>query len=237
MSFNFSPKVVTDGLEIYLDAGNPKSYVSGSSTWYDLSGNNVNGTLTNGPTFSAESNGCIVFDGIDDIVTTTFNTIQTSRTFEIWANRTESANAYNMMAGMFLPYFSFHTGFVSGHDFLHFSDSVGGSQRNLYTHDGGLGLSGPFLVNNKWYCFHFVTSFDGVNTTMSSYSDGIFRGSATYSGSPVTTSLYNLTLGNQRPDLISYPFRGKISIFKYYNRALSATELRQNYNATKTRYI
>ena len=236
MSFNFSPKVVTDGLEIYLDAGNTKSYVSGSTTWYDLSGNNVDGTLTNVPTFSSDANGCIVFDGIDDIVTTTFNTIETSNTFEIWANRTESANAYNIMAGMYLPYFSFHTGVVSGHDFLHFSETVGGVQRNLYTHDSSL-AGGPFLVNNKWYCFHFVTSFDGVNTTMSSYSDGIFRGSATYSGSPITTTLYNLTLGNQRPDLINYPFRGKISIFKYYNRALSATELLQNYNATKTRYI
>ncbi len=73
--------VTTNGLKIYLDAGNPKSYVSGSTTWYDLSGNNVNGTLTNGPTFSPEANGCIVFDGIDDIVTTTFNKVQTSNTF------------------------------------------------------------------------------------------------------------------------------------------------------------
>ena len=234
MAGNIAPKVVTDGLEIYLDAGNPKSYVSGSSTWYDLSGNNVNGTLTNGPTFSSEANGCIVFDGVDDIVTTSFNQIQTSNTFEIWANRTESANTYNMMAGMYLPYFSFHTGVVSGHDFLHFSETVGGSQRHLYTHDGG---SGPFLVNNKWYCFHFTNSFDGVNTTMSSYSDGVFRGSVTYSGQTTTTTLKTLTLGNWRPDVINYPFSGKISMFKYYNRTLSATEVLQNFNATKSRYL
>lgn len=235
MSFNFSPKVVTDGLEIYLDAGNPKSYVSGSSTWYDLSGNNVNGTLNNGPTFSTEANGCIVFDGINDIVTTSFNQIQTSNTFEIWANRTESANEYNMMAGMYLPYFAFRTGVVSGQDFLHFSETVGGVQRSLYAHDNSL-AGGPFLVNNKWYCFHFVNSYDGVNTTMSSYSNGIFRSSATYSGSPVTNTVLNLSIGNWRTGIIDYPFRGKISIFKYYNRALSATELLQNYNATKSRY-
>ena len=229
MSFNFSPKVVTDGLEIYLDAGNPKSYVGGSSTWYDLSGNNVNGTLTNGPTFSAEANGCIVFDGINDIVTTSFNQIQTSNTFEIWANRTESANTYNMMAGMYLPYFGFRSG-----NFLHFSETVGGTQRHVYTNES---LTLGSLSNNRWYCFHFVTSFDGVNTTMSSYSDGIFRGSATYSGSPVTNTVLNLSIGNWRTGIIDYPFRGKISIFKYYNRALSAAEVLQNYNATKTRYI
>ena len=229
MAGNIAPKVVTDGLEIYLDAGNPKSYVSGSSTWYDLSGNNVNGTLTNGPTFSSEANGCIVFDGVDDIVTTTFNTIQTSNTFEIWANRTESTNAYNMMAGMYLPYFGFRSG-----NFLHFSHRVDGIQRHVYTNES---LTLGSLSNNRWYCFHFVTSFDGVNTTMSSYSDGVFRGSATYSGSPVTTTLYNLTLGNWRPDVINYPFKGKISMFKYYNRTLSATEVLQNFNATKTRFI
>ena len=229
MSFNFSPKIVTDGLKVYLDAGNPKSYVSGSTTWYDLSGNNVNGTLTNGPTFSPEVNGCLVFDGVDDIVTTPFNTIQTSNTFEIWANRTESVNTYNMMAGMYLPYFGFRSG-----NFLHFSHRVDGIQRSLYTNDSTvLGT----LVNNRWYCFHFVNSFDGVNTTMSSYSDGVFRGSLVSSGSPTTSTLSNLTIGNWRTGIIDYPFKGKISMFKYYNRTLSAQEILQNYNATKSRYI
>lgn len=229
MSFNFSPKVVTDGLKVYLDAGNPKSYVSGSTTWYDLSGNNVNGTLTNGPTFSPEVNGCLVFDGVDDIVATSYNQIQTSSTFEIWANRTESVNEYNVMAGMSLPYFSFRRG-----NYLHFSENVGGVQRNLYTNDSAvLGT----LVNNRWYCFHFVNSFDGVNTIMSSYSDGVFRGSITNSGSTVTSTSSNLTIGNSRPDIINYPFKGKISMFKYYNRTLSSQEILQNYNATKSRYI
>jgi hypothetical protein len=229
MSFNFSPKIVTDGLKVYLDAGNPKSYVSGSTTWYDLSGNNVNGTLTNGPTFSPEVNGCLVFDGVDDIVTTTFNRIQTSNTFEIWANRTESVSVYNMMAGMYLPYF----GFRAAHN-LHFSETVGGVQRSLFTNDSSvLGT----LVNNRWYCFHFTNSFDGVNTTMSSYSDGVFRGSITNSGQTTTSTFRTLTLGNWRSDIIDNPFKGKISMFKYYNRTLSAQEILQNYNATKSRYI
>ncbi len=229
MAFNFSPKVVTDGLKIYLDAGNTKSYTSGSTTWYDLSGNNVNGTLTNGPTFSPEGKGCIVFDGVDDIVTTTFNKVQTSNTFEIWANRTESVNPYNMMAGMYLPYFGFRSG-----NFLHFSETVGGIQAQLYTNDS---LTVGSLVNNRWYCFHFTNSYDGVNTTMTSYSDGVFKGSITYTGQTVTSTLYTLTLGNWRPDVLNYPFKGKISMFKYYDRALSATEILQNYNATKSRYI
>ena len=65
MSFNYSPKVVTNGLVLCLDAANQKSYTSGSTTWYDLAGSN-NGVLTNGPTYDTAMSGNIVFDGIDD---------------------------------------------------------------------------------------------------------------------------------------------------------------------------
>ena len=92
MSFRYSPKIVTDGLVLYLDAANPKSYVSGSTTWFDLSGNNYHGTLINGAGFSSERNGCMTFDGIDDMVTTNFNTLNNSCSFEIWANRIQSNN-------------------------------------------------------------------------------------------------------------------------------------------------
>ena len=66
MSYNTGAKVVTSGLVLCLDAGNGKSFVSGSSTWFDLSRNGNNGTLTNGPTYNTASGGSIVFDGIDD---------------------------------------------------------------------------------------------------------------------------------------------------------------------------
>ena len=68
MSFSYSPKVVTDGLVLYLDAANPKSYVSGSTAWNDVSRGGNNGTLTNGPTFNSANGGSIVFDGVNDYV-------------------------------------------------------------------------------------------------------------------------------------------------------------------------
>ena len=60
------PHIATDGLVLYLDAANIKSYPGSGTTWSDLSGNNNSGTLTNGPTFSTGSLGSIVFDGTDD---------------------------------------------------------------------------------------------------------------------------------------------------------------------------
>ena len=63
-----TPPIVTSGLVLHLDAGNLKSYTSGSTVWNDLSGNNLTGSLTNGPTFSNVNGGTIVFDGVDDVV-------------------------------------------------------------------------------------------------------------------------------------------------------------------------
>jgi hypothetical protein len=106
MSYYNGPKAVMDGLVMYLDAGNTKSYLSGSSTWNDLSGNGNNGTLTNGPTFSSANGGSIVFDGVDDTITVPYsstldptggitieawiyaNNITTNRYYEIYRKET-----------------------------------------------------------------------------------------------------------------------------------------------------
>jgi hypothetical protein len=60
------PSIVTDGMVLSLDAANTKSYVSGSTVWRDMSGNEYSGSLINGPTFSNVNGGSIVFDGVDD---------------------------------------------------------------------------------------------------------------------------------------------------------------------------
>ena len=71
MAFSYSPKIITDGLVLYLDAANPYSYVSGSTVWNDISRTMTSGSLINGPTFSSANNGSIVFDGVNDYVIST----------------------------------------------------------------------------------------------------------------------------------------------------------------------
>jgi len=69
MSFNYSPKIVTDGLVLYLDAANIKSYVSGSTIWRDISRSGAsNGIIVNGPIFNSLNGGSISFDGVDDYI-------------------------------------------------------------------------------------------------------------------------------------------------------------------------
>ena len=65
MAFSRGPSIVTNGLVLALDAANHKSYPGSGTTWFDLSGNSHDGTLTGGPTFNSDNGGSIVFDGTD----------------------------------------------------------------------------------------------------------------------------------------------------------------------------
>jgi hypothetical protein len=66
MALSHSPSIVTDGLVLCLDAGNPKSYPGSGTTWTDLSGNGNNGTLVNGVGYSGDNLGSLSFDGVND---------------------------------------------------------------------------------------------------------------------------------------------------------------------------
>lgn len=61
--------IVTSGLSLLWDASNPTSYPGTGTTWYDISGNNKNGTLTNGAVYNSNNGQRIVFDGANDAVT------------------------------------------------------------------------------------------------------------------------------------------------------------------------
>ena len=66
----YGPKILDpSGLVLTLDAGNLYSYPGSGTTWTDLSGNNNDGTLINGPTYSNTNGGIITFDGTNDYVT------------------------------------------------------------------------------------------------------------------------------------------------------------------------
>ena len=62
MAISRGPKLVTNGLSLYLDAANSSSYSGTGSTWYDVSGNNRNATLFNTPTYSTTNAGIFTFD-------------------------------------------------------------------------------------------------------------------------------------------------------------------------------
>ena len=77
MGLRHSPKIVTDGLVLCLDAANVKSYPGSGDTWYDLSGNGYDGTLINGASYDS-TDKCIVFDSTNEEVYATLSGVNTT---------------------------------------------------------------------------------------------------------------------------------------------------------------
>ena len=102
MSGISGPKIITSGCVLSLDAAERLSYPRTGTTWKDLSGNNNNGTLTNGPTFSGANSGCIVFDGVDDSVENTSPNLgitgNASVTLSCWFYFTGGSSFYALLS-------------------------------------------------------------------------------------------------------------------------------------------
>lgn len=220
MALYHSPSIITNGLVYCSDPLNIRSYPGSGTTLYDVSGNGFTGTLTNGPTYSS---GYLTYDGVDDRVVTTASTINyPSTTWEAWVYCTQSVNPYNMFMGNYLPYF----GFLSGSNLI-FSNTVGAGQQTIYA-AGGLSL-------NTWYHTCFTTSFSGGNTLSNIYVNGVLVTSTSLVGQQNAPS-GTFTIGDGQSSPSWYPFKGNIGSVKIYNKALSAAEVLQNFNALRGRY-
>jgi len=216
MAFNYSPKIVTDGLVLYLDAANTKSYVSGSTTWTNISQISNNGTLTNGPTFNTGSGGSIVFDGVDDSVVSA-NVINitgsAARTINIWFRSTGTISTRQALA-----YFGSEA--ANGRSYI----EIESSQFKFNT--GAVALGGA-VVANTWY--NGAITFNG--STLLVYLNGV----QVNIGTPtLNTGTGNLILGRFVTNV--FPLTGNIAQYSLYNRALSAQEILRNYEATRTRF-
>jgi hypothetical protein len=215
--------IPTDNLVLWLDGQNTNTRVITPTTAFDASGNNYNGSFQNGTTLSYGAQvATFSFDGVDDVITTSVNTLASSTTWTIWVNRTQSINFYNMMMGMYLPYFAMR---ADGN--IMFSNNIGGTQQTL--------TSSQNLGNNVWYFMTFVSSFSAGNTTMKIYLNGDLQVQQTFAGQQPTTTNNSLRLGGWETGG-TYPFNGKIGDVRLYNRELTSTEINYIYLAGGPRY-
>jgi hypothetical protein len=215
------PRIVTSGLVLCLDAANTKSYPGSGTTWTDLSGNGRNGTLTNVPTFSSANNGQIVFDGTDDYAITSSGIgVVSAATFLIWLKRNGSQVSF---PGLIYE----RTGSING---LSLRDSTLqiGYTWNVTYFDWASGL----IVPDGQWCMVVVSISSTSGTAYLCQSSGIT--SATNVGNHPSTTFGTFNIG-QDP-LGSRFFKGSISSTMIYNRALTADEVAQNFNALRGRY-
>jgi hypothetical protein len=225
-----TPPIITNGLVLNLDAANSLSYTSGSTTWNDLSGGRNNGTLVNGPTFNSANGGSIVFDGVNDYVGLgTLNLISTDFTINLWFNATTNTTKEHFIISL---------GYASDPSFLIAIDTNSGSTASLtaYYNSGGTitgrTISNTGVPNTSIINLCFIRQ-NGVNTP---YINGVPQTSRIFSESiSLVSSTYVLGWAIPRNKSTSY-MQGNIYNSSIYNRALSASEVTQNYNALKGRF-
>jgi hypothetical protein len=240
MDFNFGTGSIVDIWDIQLTQNVSASlFNTGSGTTiYDLSGNNNNGTLINGPTFNSANSGSIVFDGTDDRLTFGSPNMTSSCTINQWIQplsgsaTTMGTITYVAVNSATSVLFSqliksagtwYHQVLVSGYQ------SGYAEEMNMYFQS----IVTSFVENNTPYNFTFTWErTPGVNSTLKTYLNGVYREQQINTNNywANTASLATATYN------ISNTYKGNIGTTSFYNRALSAAEVLQNFNAQKSRF-
>ena len=244
--YNYTGQLVTNGLVLNLDAAKVDSYPGTGTAWRDLSGNNNNGTLTNGPTFSGiGKQASIVFDGVDDYGTVPNNVAPTSAvTMIFWINKTFTSYYLNV----FSRNNDTLTGIPTGVGYGTPITSNGWIQLGYM----GDGTNNYFIINGTVYSSNTggLFPYDYANSVVmfSMNNNGYFSGN----NAPVTSFALTTATGgytgyqwlnrnNKVLGILSTsgnrrPFDGQMSNSLFYNRVLTATEILQNFNALRGRY-
>lgn len=219
MAFHRGPHIIRDGLLMYLDAANGKSYPGTGRAWYDLSGNNNSGYLVNNPDFIPDVNrGSILFTNTNDYAVLPDNIGYTNRV---------SAFAWFKSNGT--PSGNYHI--IYGGQELEISVPTAGSLRvGLLTNTRYVSNHGSGLNDGEWHNIGFT--FDGENKI--AYIDGENVGSQSVSGTLVN-SFNDRTIGKYGSSS-TYYLNGNISNCIIYNRPLTLDEVKHNYHIIKGRF-
>ena len=226
MAINFQyESIVTDGLVFNLDAGFVGSYPTTGTTWYDLSGNVNNGSLINGPAYTSSYSGSIITDGVDDTIQVnySFSTLSTI-TINFFANSSYNDQSMIWSLGS------------SGPDWY---ISAGAMGYNSYGGDT-YGLSATQISNlglrNNWRLITMTYTQNSPVSNNKVYVNGIEQSTSQQAGTTNGMGFGNSINFASAFNNASYNLSATIGYISIYNRALTAAEVLQNYNALKGRY-
>ncbi len=231
MATNYNPRTVTDGLVLCLDAGNTKSYPGGGTAWSDLSGNGNNGSLQNmdGANLDSANGGSLTFDGSNEYVDCGNKQdfiISNGQSFTItcWALYDSSLNAFNGILSKAAVNGTWEYVFgISSARVVSWLISSNGTSWST--------TSGETISFGTWYYYSFGFDYDNQISFLSVNGNPFITRSHP---SVYNTSGESLQIGRIRDPIVNMD--GKISNLSFYNRALSASEVEQNFNALRGRF-
>jgi hypothetical protein len=225
--------VVQSGLVLNLDAGASTSYPGSGTTWTDLSGNGNTGTLTNGPTYSSSDGGSIVFDGVDDYVQTPFSSLLTNISISVWFNATVQTSNTGSGLRPIVMLGDFSTQGPLEISILRSGIADAGKMRFEIGSDDPVYryVTSERYDDENWYNAVLIKD----NTTMRVYINGNLIVERINDNDNLYDTSIALRIGGGTA-LPSRRFVGKISNVSTYNRALTASEISQNFNALRSRF-
>ena len=223
MGTKYNPSAVRDGLLICVDPANLNSYSGSGITARGLV-SGIGATLVNGIGFSSSNSGIFILDGSNDYINgnvTSFD-LTGDLSAEVWFNLSATAGDWVRLIGK---------GDVSNRTFGFWYNNT--EQCFLFQRYGtSNNVSSTYSITvqtNIWY--HVILTSNG--STHKLYLNGADVQTQTGSGPFLSTSN---TLKIGYGDIHTY-HNGRIGLYRIYNRALTAQEVLQNYNATKKRYV
>jgi hypothetical protein len=234
MSLAHSPSLVLPGLTLCLDAANPKSYPGSGTTWTDLSGNGNNGTLVNGVGYNSGNLGSLVFDGVDDRVSANISSFFTSYsqqiTMEAWIYIPTSATWSNGFYGNIFT----RGNFAGSHGLWRTTTN---NQVSAYFRQSGTTFAAVQSVGtisrDTW--FQLVAVWTGSGSQL--YINGSLVSSNSGSLGDTTNNLeFEIGRNTAASGASGNYFTGNQAAHKIYNRALTASEIQQNFIATRSRF-
>lgn len=237
------PNIVTDGLILCLDAGNRESYQGNGPTWANLISDLISGSLVSSPTWSQSNLGFFSFNGTNQRIELTTSPIlqftnTQAYTISAWVNWSVSSTSvidaiynYGIATSNFRGYY------------LSLDDSGAvGTNCVFFDYYDGTNFKGVQTPNNsvtKGAWTNVVATCDTSNTSagMRIYINGTSAATTTRVGAGTPASIdYSGLTANVGSRQNSNYFTGNIALFSVYNRALSVSEVSQNFNALRSRY-
>lgn len=221
MALAHSPSIITANLGLCLDAANPRSYPGSGTTWRDVSGNSRNGTLVNSPAFNSSNGGSFVFDGVDDYVNVTNSNLNhgtSNFAYSCWVNLAGKPGAGTI----------FENGLYTNGILIRY-ENTGITIFSVNTYYGFFTFN-PAL--STWNHLTFVR--DGNNILF--YINGVYSATIAFGTNlNLNPSPNNLYIGMSQHQ-VGQCFNGRINLAMVYTAALTATQVAQNFNASRGRY-
>ena len=223
MALSHSPRIITNGLVLCLDAANRKSYPTTGTTWTDLSGGVNNGTIS-GATYNSANGGSFSFNGSNNVVNSSTSIIDRADGQEItvscWIKPSRTSGQYSVFC-------TNRSNDASIYNWIFYQ----------HTNDGAIAFHG----DNQNKSSYVPTINVWINVTNTVTASGA---STLYVNGVSTYTVTGYTYGNGTPSRLGIgadpggqePFQGNISQVSIYNRALSAAEIKQNFNSLRGRY-